>query len=514
MVLEYLFKAGLLFISLISLSISSSKNLGQKDFDLYYGTEFPLVRYSQYSFRATFKDERDNQNYFSQKISPQLFMLENYFGEEYLIGNSCPDVIYDKHKDYIHFLFRLLKLSYLFDGLRSYEYVAKQFKLKSTCQFNWSEKIKQCNPKTIDMKVFKNNFLNILDVLDSVSVPFDQTSKSYLTNWFKKLKSGSLDIPLQYRLTQDVKKKLTTNNIHKNLDSICKDDLNIFLKICSEEDSFFGSSDIKELYKVLSSSSSVNIINKLGFAKGCLSRFVWQNKNKEIRLKNQSKVFSFIYETYQDKPNLEGRLFSLGAMREFTEKGITDIFEFENDNQKKSVTKKVVTKSLPLPKFEIIKLPKFKKIKVKKRIVKEKIIKKTSKKSQISSFQKSVNFLKKFNLDSVNVDLDKFKYDYLFTVRKQKKLEPVVNRFGRFSALKDMKDNDQLGSKSAPVPLIYLKFLLESKKDQLLFNLVNVLGNDFFVINDIDKNINEPIKVKLFNNLKSNYTWKLDILDS
>ena len=77
-----------------------------------------------------------------------------------------------------------------------------------------------------------------------------------------------------------------------------------------------------------------------------------------------------------------------------------------------------------------------------------------------------------------------------------------------------MKKFDKLGSRKAPVPLSFLKFLILNEKHQGLFNIVLVLGEQFYVTNNIDKNIsrNESELVKLKNDAETNFKWQIYII--
>jgi hypothetical protein len=505
-----------ILLSFSFLGYSKSNTLGERNFSHYFGPQFPLVQYSKYSSVHTFKDDREKLNYFNSKISPELFMLKDFIDKEYFIGHTCPDNIYEKNYNYISYLYRLINLSYLFENLRAYEYTAKQFKLKKICQFSWIDEVKKCEPKTVDMQSFKKNVSSIVKVLGPIHVDFDKSKSRTTTTWLNNFNKRKMTDVVQYRLAsycvQSNCDQLDKHNLGKALSNICQTDLNNFHKICSEKDRNYGVSEIPELYNAISQSNAMRNIIGYDNGQGCLKRYIIQNKANESRNTHYIKPFSLLYEQKLEENNLQGRIFSLGAMKEFSKKGIVDIFEKKLTSKVNLASKKIIVKKSSVQKFEIIKLPKFvKKKRTKKKIVVKKLPKILKKKS-ISSFLASVNFRQRFNLDRLDIDMSKFKYDYLFTVTRKNSLDPVVVRFGRFKVLQDMKKHDKLGEIKAPIPLIYVKYLVETRSDQLLFNLVNVIGSDFYVLNDIDKNIKTPTKIKIFNNEKSNYQWQIVIL--
>ena len=57
--------------------------------------------------------------------------------------------------------------------------------------------------------------------------------------------------------------------------------------------------------------------------------------------------------------------------------------------------------------------------------------------------------------------------------------------FEDFLFIKKLKEERDFGSK-LPVLLLYLKFLIEHKRHLGLYNMTNVLGDRFYVLNDLD----------------------------
>ena len=510
------------FIVVILLSVSTSANrgqLGEKKFDLYYGPEFPLVEFTKRNTKHSFKDEREKEKYFQNKISSELFFMQDFFDNEYLVGSSCPDEAYYANKSYIHYLYRLLQLSYTFEGIRTFESLTKQFKLKNSCIQNWEKQFNACLPKSTEMKDFKKIGASISKVMEPVHVSFESTKKEYLNNWLRQLNTNVhvdfAQMRIQSYCDQFTCEKINIKNLNKVLNSICEQDLRRFQNLCSENDRSYGVSEIPELFSALTLSNALRNFESAEFSSGCLKRFVSENKYREVRQPQLERPFSFLYEQKLNDVHIQGRLFSLGALQEFTRKGITDIFKVakkkEEPKQVTATPKQVMT--LAPPTFEIIELPKFvKKTKKKKKIVKKKKKKKVNTGPKYSSFHQAVEFRKKFNLDSLTLDMERFKYDYLFTITIKEKLDPIVKKFGRFQALSEMKKHDSLGAKKAPVPLVYIKYLIEQNSDQLLFNLINVIGEKFYILNDIDKGIKEPVRIKLYNNEQSKYRWQIEIL--
>jgi len=70
-----------------------------------------------------------------------------------------------------------------------------------------------------------------------------------------------------------------------------------------------------------------------------------------------------------------------------------------------------------------------------------------------------------------------------------------------------------LGTTKQPVNLIFIKLLLDRNLHQGLFNMVAVLSNRFYVVNDIDGD-DTPIAIELLNDQSTKFQWKINIIDS
>ena len=75
-----------------------------------------------------------------------------------------------------------------------------------------------------------------------------------------------------------------------------------------------------------------------------------------------------------------------------------------------------------------------------------------------------------------------------------------------------MRDERAFGSKKLPVLLLYLKFLIEHKRHLGLYNMTNILGKRFYVLNDLDDE-EEPELIELRNDEKTNWDWQIFLLN-
>jgi hypothetical protein len=81
------------------------------------------------------------------------------------------------------------------------------------------------------------------------------------------------------------------------------------------------------------------------------------------------------------------------------------------------------------------------------------------------------------------------------------------------SGLEQMKKFDKLGTKGAPLPLMFLKYLIETKKHQALYNIISILGNEFYVNNDLDEhNPPEYDYIELRNDESTSLKWQIFVM--
>jgi len=98
-----------------------------------------------------------------------------------------------------------------------------------------------------------------------------------------------------------------------------------------------------------------------------------------------------------------------------------------------------------------------------------------------------------------------------FTPRVIEVLTEALKKYQTRFALESMKNADKLGSIDEPVRLMFLKFLVAQDQHQGLWNIVNVIGPEFYVVNDLDKKT-DPVWVKLSNERSTNFNWQLTIV--
>ncbi len=78
-------------------------------------------------------------------------------------------------------------------------------------------------------------------------------------------------------------------------------------------------------------------------------------------------------------------------------------------------------------------------------------------------------------------------------------------------ALEDMKKFDKLGTDQEPVLLRFLKFLIDQNNHQGLYNIQLVLGENFWIVNDID-DVKKPVFIRLLNDETTKNRWTIILM--
>ena len=89
---------------------------------------------------------------------------------------------------------------------------------------------------------------------------------------------------------------------------------------------------------------------------------------------------------------------------------------------------------------------------------------------------------------------------------------PKIKDFSSLKSLKAMKKFDKLGTLKSPIPLKFIKFLIDNKLHQNLFNIINVVSDKFYIFNDIDPDNRKTDLILIRNDISTNFKWHLKIL--
>lgn len=492
---------------------------GEQDFIHYSKSDWPLYQSDPYDNNISWNDDLIEKNYINNLWGKPFTDLEDFLEKRILQSMNCPDEQISEHFEYLQYVHRLLNISYIFESLKGYDLDASKMGLnQKSCQINWQELFKNCAPSSIYMKQFLQNVDIVISQLPKVVVSSDISKNEYKSNWLKSFLQKKFEHVSHYRFSEYCKSRncdlKNESKLTQSFSDICLEDQKRILNICSERDLTYGMYKISQAYHLISNSNILNSINNKGFANGCLRRFSKQMRNKEKIDPVLKAIYPILFKMISNDPNnsyLQGRLFVAGSMREFLDKGISQVFKQNEINPPVKIDKKVA-----------LEISETKKIEKKKEIAKKETVKNEIKKTVVlktnkdiklptkSSFLIASEFRKKFDLENAKVDMQRFKYDYIFTIDIANAMNKSLESFMQLKAIEEMKKFDNLGSINGPVPLIFIKYMIDQEHHQGLFNLVNTLGQQFYVRNNIDEIANDSVQfIELKNDSSTNHEWQI-----
>ncbi|MBY0516007.1 MAG: hypothetical protein K2P81_03790 [Bacteriovoracaceae bacterium] len=499
------------------LEISFQKGyLGEKDSQTYSGPWRPEFHHDPYFGKISLEDESFFSGYFYPYIWRNASDWSRFLSEEVMGASTCPHPVLSKHFDEIRYGYRLIVLSYLLELMDSNYSDMTLLKKNNVCSFDLQSLLKKCKPKTSDMKKFLSNL--------SQQKPFKQplidkshNYQSFEKEWLKAAGSPVNGITTS-RLNSQCKQEhiscanLSLQKASELMQQTCTQDQDLFVEICSEEDQIYGMTSSPLITFLLSSSNLVNLFNDEGMAQGCLRRFGQMMASKErvhrAISNTQPVIYASLKKTWGERyPH--GRAFIYGALKEFERKGLAQVFEEKVEKPKE--TPVVVAKPEPVvvAKIEAEK-PKPVVVVVEKPVVEKKVEVVEDNKS---AFLQAAEVRDSQNLERVDVDMLKFRYDYVFSMAELQLLSDTLKDYTKREALEEMRSWDKLGAKEAPMPLTFIKFLIDSQNHQGLFNVISVLGEKFWVIDDIDSKYEVKAEyVELRNDSSTGNSWQIFVM--
>ena len=260
----------------------------------------------------------------------------------------------------------------------------------------------------------------------------------------------------------------------------------------------------------------INTFNDQGEALGCLRRFSMVNSHREVSYKVFSQLFptlrAHLRNQYQER-FLQGRVFFFGSGKEFEEKGLTNLYVMEQplkiatlDAGYLNTPATPVAPAVEVQKTEADSTAKVAAVTPKKTVVEIKQVPK-------SAFLQASELRKAQNLDRVEVDMQKLRYDYVFSLNMLNNLSTKLKSFMTREALIEMVNYDKLGFKEGPVPLLFIKYMIDMQEHTGLYNLVSTVGDEFYVSNEVDPSYKPELeKIKLINNAATNGQWQIVVL--
>lgn len=493
--------------------IHSEAYLGEKRIDNYSERWSPVSQFDMYLGKMSFADDQFLQNYFERFMFNQETSMNTFLRSELSKGMTCSNEQMSEHFDDIRYSYRLITLSYLLEGQWHLNMVSKHLGLRSGCQFDFDKFLQRCGPKNDEMKKF-------VALLRKYKPKYEESlPKTYIkSDWWKDFAKKDFKYYSHYRVDTACQGKCAEADLEPKLKRICEEDESLMSLICSEDDQIYGLSTAPDAYHLISLSNIINTYNSRGEAQACLRRFSETFSSKEVRYAALNQLFqvlrTHLTHQYQER-FLQGRVFFYGSGKEFEEKGVSNLYVMEQPlkiaqlDDEEPVPEVVIPKKIeekaPV-KVAVTKKEAAAPVLVKKEIVEIPVTLK-------SAFLQAAEVRKAQNLESVEVDMQKLKYDYVFTLNMINTLSVKLKSFMTRDALKEMMNFDKLGTKEGPVPLFFIKYMIDMQEHTGLYNVLNILGDDFYVSNEIDVNFKtEPERVKLVNNQSTGGHWQIYVL--
>lgn len=494
---------------------------GEKRLNNYHGPRDPSSFFNEARGELLLLDDQFSNHFFDKQIQTEVFDLHSFWIDKVVDKSACPDVALGENLDYIRYLYRLLTISYLFESLKINNKISSELGFeKKQCSLSFDEVFGKCTPVTEDMKKFKERIQGkFLNEFSKYNV--EKLNKKETLDWLSRFKkSTSLTVDSAYAGLHDWChqegrncRSLSLNDIKKALGNICDQNRLIIQNLCSEKDDLQGASYLENATELIQSSNAFNLINLNGMGEDCLHRYVKVFTPKEFRYDFLSHQLPLIYShlTHGHQSYLQGELFLPGALKEFDIKGLSDFLI-----ALRPPPKKISINIVPLKKNPIkISLPEkipfvVKPVEVlKPEVIPMKITEPFVVK--LSEFEKSVLLVDDKKNKNIYLDMEKFKNDFDFSSELTSELLLPISRFQTRAALNDMKIYDSLGSISAPVGLIFLKYLIDTENHQGLFNMTTILGEKFYVVNDIEKK-ERAIYIYLLNDASTKNKWQIILM--
>jgi len=506
----------LIFLSLFPISSWSQdffqkSYLGEKRLDSYSERYHPLIFQDIYRGQLTFVDEIFFQDFLTKHLFAEGPELSFFINSELYSAQNCTNHQLGMHFDDIRYSYRLLTFSYLLEGVWHLSELAKHFNVKA-CDFNLSQFMKSCSPQGGEMKKFVTR-------LQQYSPKYqDRFPRSYtMQKWWEEYFNKNYTQYSHYKMNYECGKNCVQSQLQTYLEKMCGQHQDLMKKICSEKDEIWGLSSFTEAYHLLSTSNIIATYNKSGEAAGCLRRFSGVMSNREPNYPVLQGLFPVLYDylkrTHKDR-FLQGRVFFYGAAKEYEEKGLADIWV---KDQTLIVEKapELVPEKPELSTVAVVEEKKEEPKVVEEKVQPEpvKVVKREVPVHPKSAFLQAAEVRRGQNLDRLAVDMLKFKYDYVFTLSMTNTLSKRLKTFMTQEALKEMANYDKLGSKEGPVPLLFIKFMIDYQEHQGLWNLISILGTTFYVSNEIDSFHKPAIeKIELLNDASTDNTWKIFVV--
>lgn len=478
--------------------------LGERNIDLFWKGHFPEVKKDTSSGKLSFvDDDLEGKRFYLTGFNQAPYFLE-FLQSELDAGMTCPNELLGSNFDYIRYGYRLMSLSLLIEDYWHLQALSEQFKWKNSCHTPLPKILEKCSATSNDMKTAVGLWRKHLSKNPEKFHPDYNYSQWQQDKNSKKLLS-------HYRADDLCKRSPQfCSSTQESFESMCSEEIKDILSLCSETDQLYGVSNTPQIFYSLSRSNFINTFNKEGMGIGCMRRFSQMMRTHEGAIASLRVIGLALpnqLATLYGNRFPQGRPFIYGALKEFADKGLTQIFE-ETTPEIPVAVAKVEPKKVDAP--VVAKAP------VAAPVVAAPVVKKEFKEiagPMKSAFLQAAEVRQSQNLERVDVDMEKLKYDYVFSLNMIQKLSSTLKTYMGREALVEMSTYDKLGSKDGPVPLLFIKFMLDMQEHQGIYNLMAVLGDKFYVSNEIDSEFKTtPELIELRNDDSTNRQWQITIL--
>lgn len=497
---------------LVCFNAYANLDYGEKLTPLFFGKSEPFGKLDTYHNQFLFDEDLFAKDYSFYYTETNLLDLKKTFSK---LNQSfqCSDKDFNTYKDYIGYLFRISALSLLDSNLKSFSDNAQSIGWGEDCDYDLKKLLNNCKPKTSMMEFFKQSSKHIAKKRKDFILKYNVLPAEERKKWFLNFDASKFNNQVKSNLTSYCSGQCNENS-KKHYRQMCSDQKSLFIAICNEEDKLFGASQITELYYTIIFSQAIReLSNTVYNFKGCIQRYRTYFKGKESIPDSLLMAISNSYHFNRKTQAPTGDLFDISSIKSFLDMGVDSLFDKEEKKVAiRSVEKKKITVKLKPKIIETIE-KKIEKIKVENKKI---AVKAKTKRSEpvYSYFYSSFLNMQKLGLDRLILDMNKLKTDYIFSPRIKDLMMKKMYVFTKMETIKRMKVNEFLGSKEAPVPVLFLKYLIDTEAHRGLFNIVSILGNNFFVINDID-DLKQKAIVKIFLFFdESENQWQLNLLNT
>ncbi len=516
----------ILLISSSGLSARESANafyeevyLGEENIELIHGPLDPEFKRNSIDYSFNYDSGGSFEAEIPYLTSPDSFDLGTFVLKELPRKSACPPFYLGQNIRYLRYLYRLLAMSGLYEILKDIDDTQSQLGLARTCTPTSKRLFANCKgAESVDMKLFVKRASAKLqmETRPYVGKLTADSEQDWWRDFGQGLKKEGEGLSLsQKRVVQWCAENqkdcltLSKEDFAKALEESCSSDYEIFHNICNENDNYFGFSQFPSYKEGLLDSHVMRVINQGGHAESCLSSYSQIFSRDEQRSKGGLVVVPEVFKKRMaDKETyIQGDLFVPGALKEFDDKGLAEfLFATPTPTPTPKPTVVAVATPRPTPRPTIAPTPTPTPIVVATATPTPKPTPKPT------EFKISYNYMMQNSFSSWPVDMKKLNEDFVFTDEMVKTLEDPLKNYQTRKALQGMKKFEFLGSKKEPVRLIFLKFLIDRSQHQGLYNIISVLGNEFYVLNDIDGLDDGPVKVRLVQDSNTFGGWSLTVL--